>query len=89
MQDREETSSQQQPDAGQDVDEKATGRSDQRLGNSSSDQTLDQTLVANRLDAGQQRPIEYREVPERRKCDRTRWWHVTGRWQRPISGSRL
>ena len=53
MQDREETSSQQQPDAGQDVDEKATGRSDQRLGNSSSDQTLDQTLAANRPDVGQ------------------------------------
>ena len=25
----------------------------------------------NRSDAGQQRPIEYREVPERRHCDRT------------------
>ena len=26
---------------------------------------------ANRLDVGQQSPVEYREVPERRNCDRT------------------
>ena len=32
----------------------------------------DRTLAANRPDAGQQRPIEYREVPERQNCDRTR-----------------
>ena len=40
-------------------------------GVSSSDRTLDRTLAANRADAGQQRPIEYREVSERRTCDRT------------------
>ena len=50
---------------------KATRRSDQRLSNSSSNQTMDWTLAANRPDAGQQRPIEYREVPERRTCDQT------------------
>ena len=65
MQDREETSSQQQPDAGQDVDEKATGRSDQRLGNNSNDRTLDRMLAANRPNAGQQRLIKYIEVSER------------------------
>ena len=32
----------------------------------------DRMLAANRPDAGQQRPIEYREVPERRTCDQTR-----------------
>ena len=32
----------------------------------------DRTLAANRLDVGQQSPVEYREVPKRRKCDRTR-----------------
>ena len=32
----------------------------------------DRTLVANRPDVGQQCPIEYREVPERQTCDRTR-----------------
>ena len=30
------------------------------------------TLAANRSDVEQQRPIEYREVPERQNCDRTR-----------------
>ena len=47
---------------------KVTGRSDQeaqQIGASSSDQTLDWMLVANQPDVGQQRPIEYREVPER------------------------
>ena len=34
-------------------------------GVSSSDQTLDRTLAVDRPDAGQQSPIEYREVPER------------------------
>ena len=38
-------------------------------GNTSS---TDRMLAANRLDAGLQRPIEYREVTERRNCDRTR-----------------
>ena len=40
-------------------------------GVSSSDRTLDGTLAANRPDVGQQSPVEYREVPERRNCDRT------------------
>ena len=31
----------------------------------------DRMLAANRPDVGQQHPIEYREVPERRICDRT------------------
>ena len=31
----------------------------------------DRTLAANRLNAEQQRSIEYRKVPERRNCDRT------------------
>ena len=47
-----------------------TERPIKRLG-SSSDQTLDRTLAADRPDAGQQSPVEYREVPERRNCDRT------------------
>ena len=34
--------------------------------------STDQTLAANRSDVEQQRPIEYREVPERQNCDRTR-----------------
>ena len=34
--------------------------------------SIDRTLAANRPDAEQQCPIEYREVPERRNCDRTR-----------------
>ena len=42
------------------------------VGVSSSDRTLDRTLAANRPDIGQQYSIEYREVPERRTCDRTR-----------------
>ena len=50
---------------------------------------LDRMLVANRSDAGQQRPIEYREVLEQRNYDRTRPVAVTGRWQRPISCSWL
>ena len=33
---------------------------------------IDRTLVANRPDVEQQRPIEYREVLERRNSDRTR-----------------
>ena len=33
---------------------------------------LDRTLAAKRPDAGQQSPVEYREVPERRNYDRTR-----------------
>ena len=41
-------------------------------GVSSSDRTLDRTLAVNQPDAGQQSPVEYREVLERRKCDRTR-----------------
>ena len=38
----------------------------------------DRTLVAYRPDVGQQSPVEYREVPERRNCDRTR----------PVAGDR-
>ena len=33
---------------------------------------LDRTLAADQLDAGQQSLIEYKEVRERQKCDRTR-----------------
>ena len=32
----------------------------------------DRTLAANRPDIGQQRPIEYREVPELQNCNRAR-----------------
>ena len=52
-----------------------TGCSDQearQTGVSSSDRTLDRTLAANQPDAGQQSPVEYKEVPERRNCDRMR-----------------
>ena len=34
--------------------------------------STDRTLVANRSDAGLQRPIEYKKVLERQNCDRTR-----------------
>ena len=47
------------------------GRPIKRLG-SSSDRTLDRTLAANQLGTGQQSPVEYREVLEQRKFDRTR-----------------
>ena len=36
-------------------------------------------LAADRPDAGQQSPVEYREVPERRNYDRTR----------PVAGDRM
>ena len=64
MQDRKEMSSQKRLDAGPDAGRKAIGRSDQRLGNSSSDRTLDRTLAENQSDVGQQSSIEYREVPK-------------------------
>ena len=54
---------------------KAIGHTDQearQTGVSNSDRTLDRTLATSRLDAGQQSQVEYREVPERRNCDRTR-----------------
>ena len=40
--------------------------------------SIDRTLVANRPDAEQQRPIEYKEVPERRNYD----------WTRPVACDR-
>ena len=54
-----------------------TGHLIKRLGRSS-DRTLDQTLVVDRSNAGQQSPIEYREVPGTQNYDRTR----------PVAGDR-
>ena len=44
-----------------------TGRSDQEA----RQKQRPDAERANRPDAGQQSPVEYREVPERRNCDRT------------------
>ena len=55
-----------------DAGEKRPNALIRRLGKISSDRTLDRTLAANQLDVGQQCPIEYIEVLERRICDRTR-----------------
>ena len=49
-----------------------TGRTDGTVHQSGNTFNIDMTLAANRPDAGQQRPIEYREVLERQNCDWTR-----------------
>jgi len=51
---------------------KMTRCTDDTIHHPSNTLSIDRTLVVNRLDAEQQRSIEYREVPERQNCDRTR-----------------
>ena len=49
-----------------------TGRTDGTIHHPGNTFSIDRTLAANRPDAEQQRPIEYRDVPERRNYDQTR-----------------
>ena len=53
------------------MNSKVTGRTDGTVHHPGNTFSIDRTLAANLLDAGLQRPIEYRKVPERRNCDRT------------------
>ena len=48
------------------------GRTDGTVHHPGNTLSTDRTLAANRSGVGLQRPIEYRKVPERRNCDRTR-----------------
>jgi len=54
------------------LNSKVTGRTDGTVYHPDNRLSTDRTLAANRPDAEQQCPIEYREVLERRNCDRTR-----------------
>ena len=47
-----------------------TGRTDGTVHHPGNTFSIDRTLVANRPDIEQQRPIKYRKVLERRNCDR-------------------
>ena len=85
MQDREETSSQQRPDAGPDADEK---RPDAPIrGSVIAAATGQWTKCWQQTDRTQD--ISVRSSTERFQSDEIAigyvWWHVTGRWQRPIS----